>query len=170
MPYFSRLTDIVTCNLTALLAESEDPKATLQEIVSEMQEGVAGALRSVTTAANNVDRISSEISAHRDEANDWLDRAKQSLAAKNDDKARQALSRKKEHEHLLAGLEQQLQAANSTRTHLHTMQHALQARLADAQRRLAELNGSTAGVDAGSAEATSEIDAELESLRAQIGG
>ena len=45
MSYFSRLTDIVTCNLTELLAREADPAAALEGIIAEMQEGLAGAKR-----------------------------------------------------------------------------------------------------------------------------
>ena len=42
MSYFSRLTDIVTCNLTEILARETDPLAAVGEIIAEMQEGLAG--------------------------------------------------------------------------------------------------------------------------------
>ena len=61
MTYFSRLTDIVTCNLTRLLAEADDPVAALQEIIAEMEAGMAGARRSMQTAQGNEDRIRSEV-------------------------------------------------------------------------------------------------------------
>ena len=53
MTYFSRLTDIVTCNLTRLLAEADDTVAALQEIIAEMEAGMAGARRSMQTAQGN---------------------------------------------------------------------------------------------------------------------
>ena len=37
MPYFSRLTDIVTCNLTEILITAENPAVTLREILYEME-------------------------------------------------------------------------------------------------------------------------------------
>ena len=61
MTYFSRLTDIVTCNLTKLLAEADDPAAALQEIIAEMDAGMAGARRSMQTAQGNEDRIRGEV-------------------------------------------------------------------------------------------------------------
>ena len=61
MSYFSRLTDIVTCNLSAILAEAEDPGATLEEIIEEMRTGIESARRSVKTAATNEVRVCEEI-------------------------------------------------------------------------------------------------------------
>ena len=40
MTYFSRLTDIVTCNLTKLLAEADDPAVALQEIIDGTPSGL----------------------------------------------------------------------------------------------------------------------------------
>ncbi len=135
MPYFSRLTEIVTCNLTALLDGAEDRQATLEEIIKEIQEGITGAQRSVRTAGNRVTSIEAEIGEQCTQILEWTTKAKQALGNDRDDLARQALSRKKEVENLIAGLEQQLHAAVSTRDQLKTTLHALEARLADAQRR-----------------------------------
>ena len=135
MPYFSRLTEIVTCNLTALLDGATDREATLEEIIGEMQEGISGAQRSVRTAGNNVTKVECEISDQLIQSGEWMSKARQALENNREDLARQALSRKKEVENLIAGLEQQLHAAVSTRDHLKTTLHALEARLSDAQRR-----------------------------------
>ena len=135
MPYFSRLTEIVTCNLTALLDGATDREATLEEIIGEMQEGISGAQRSVRTAGNNVTKVECEISEQLIQSGEWMSKARQALENNREDLARQALSRKKEVENLIAGLEQQLHAAVSTRDHLKTTLHALEARLSDAQRR-----------------------------------
>ncbi len=135
MPYFSRLTEIVTCNLTALLDGAVDREATLEEIIGEMQEGISGAQRSVRTAHNNVAKVECEISEQLIQTGEWMSKARQALENDREDLARQALSRKKEVEYLIAGLEQQLHAAVSTRDHLKTTLHALEARLSDAQRR-----------------------------------
>jgi phage shock protein A len=143
MTYFSRLTDIVTCNLTDLLTEADDPIATLDEIVLEMEEGLAGARRSVNTAAKNAERLRAEIDAHRNQVTIWKESARQALVAGREDEARIALSRKQELEDVAAGLEQEYGAAVATRGHLETTLRALQARLMDARRKRAELTGDT---------------------------
>lgn len=141
MTYFSRLTDIVTCNLTAILEEAKDPKAALDEIILEMNEGLAGAQRSVKTASNNENRLKEEIFELNTQVDHWTAKARDAVSSNNENDARNHLMRKKESEALLAGLKQQLTAASATRDHLTTTLHALQARLADAQRRLADIGG-----------------------------
>ena len=139
MPFFSRLTDIVTCNLTSILAAADDPEAALREIIHEMEQGVAGAQRSMKTAGDNETRIRAEIDEQRRQGEYWVAQAREHLQADNEEQARLDLLRKHEADNLTAGLEMQLKAATATRVHLTTTFHALEARLADARRRLDSL-------------------------------
>ncbi len=135
MSYFSRLTDIVTCNLTLLLNEAADPRAAIAEIITEMQEGLAGAQRSVNTAANSEQRLKGEIDELRKSAAAWTNKAREQLAAGSETEARQNLMRKREVEDLIAGLEQQHKAAIANKQNLETVQRALEARLSEALRK-----------------------------------
>ena len=180
MAYFSRLTDIVTCNLNHLLAEETDPGAALQGIIGEMQEGLAGAKRSVATATADHKRLTKELAEHRAEIEDWVAQAKEYLQAGNEDQARLALYRKNEVADLVAGLEQQLEAAQATRDHLMTTLRAIEARLADAERRQCELTRSAVVPNETSpfrsCETVNEddvrsvrVDEELDRLRSELG-
>jgi phage shock protein A len=174
MTYFSRLTDIVTCNLTKLLAEADDPAAALQEIIAEMDAGMAGARRSMQTAQRNEDRIRGEVEEHSAQITHWAGKAKEHLVAGAEGQARLALVRKREVEDLVAGLEQQLVAAEQTREHLSTTFRALEARLAEARRRQQggadgeESSATDAGAESNSA-VSSEIDDELAALKRELG-
>jgi len=179
MAFFSRLTDIVTCNLTSLLNRCENAEKALEQILAEMREGVAGAERCVKTALTNVTRLEGEIVEHRQESQLWVQRAQEHLKRGEEIAAREALQRKHEVIDLIAGLEQQLQAAIGTRDHLQTMMNALQARVADAYRRLNELRGepgpaatapshSHSGSSPVTGVRSDRVDAELEELRRQL--
>ncbi|MEW4526611.1 MAG: PspA/IM30 family protein [Maioricimonas sp. JB045] len=180
MSYFSRLSDIVTCNLSALLVDSDDPVATLTEIINEMQQGISGARRSVSTARDNVARIESEISEQRRTIDDWMDQARAALSDGDEETARRHLLRKREVEDLIAGLEQQLSAATATRNHLQTMLSALEARLHDARRRLTALEAGQSAIDAVSGDGSAavgdvgddsrlrDVEAELDALRREL--
>jgi phage shock protein A len=183
MSYFSRLTDIVTCNLTQLLNSATDPRAAIADIIREMQEGLAGAKRSVGTAASSEQKLHREIDEHRASVASWTNKARERLAAGAESDARQCLLRKREVEDLIAGLEQQHTAAIATREHLATIQRALEARLSEALRKQIEL--SAAGpVDTATTPAVPgfavppaatkderqlQIDAELEALKRELG-
>lgn len=181
MAYFSRLTDIVTCNLSSLLAAADDPERALDAILREMREGLAGAERCVRQAVGNVVRLEAEIGEQRKEADCWLTRAREALENSDEVQARCALARKHEVEDLIAGLEQQLEAAINARDHLQTMLNALQARLADACRRLADIKAGrdpqAALVEASESDQPlspspqqTRVDAELAELRRQLSG
>ena len=180
MSYFSRLTDIVTCNISKLLSESDNPHAAINEIVREMEEGLTGAQRSVGGAANSEQRLRRELDDHRVAATGWTDKARGFLATHSETQARDCLLRKREVEDLIAGLEQQHKAAVATKEHLATMQRALEARLAEALRKRDSLGATAEASSANSDhrlppvvvavdERQQEIDAELESLKRELG-
>ena len=178
MPYFSRLTDIVTCSLSDLLAEADEPDRALSEIVAEMEQGVAGAARSVATAAGTVARLEGELAARRGEIDRWDRSAKDELRAGREEQAKAALVRRREARDMVAALEQELETARGTHRHLQTTARALDARLADARRKQAQL---AAGDEAdfmphaapnvpSAGEARTTVDDELEALRKELGG
>jgi len=134
MAYFSRLSDIVTCNLNDLLEKEQDPSSAILSILQEIEAGVAGANRSVTTAASNLQQIQNEIEEHRRQVTHWKEKAREELSTNREEAARRALVRKREVEDLIAGLDQQYAAAVATREQLETTRRALEARLAEARR------------------------------------
>lgn len=186
MVYFTRLTDIVTCNLQELLRGEADPQAALQAIVHQIEEGVAGAQRSSHTASQNVQRIAGEMDTLRTQITYWAGKAKTDLQGGDESQARLSLHRKREVENLIAALEQQFAAAAATRDHLLTVMRGIEARHAEAARLLIELQGtadthsglalSTSG-NASAAPATQRPDLmdagledELAALKRELGG
>jgi phage shock protein A len=134
MVFFSRLTDIVTCNLHSLLDGTDEPLGAIEGVLAEIEQGLAGAKRSVMAASNAVIRLEEEIETHRKGIASWADKARAAVQSGQDDAARVALLRKREVGDLVAGLEQQLTASLATRDHLQTTLRAIEARRAEAQR------------------------------------
>ena len=185
MSYFSRLSDIISYKLDDLIAAQVDPAAAMARIISEIEEGLAGAKRSATAAASSEERLNSELVERRQQAAWWGLKAREELAGDHEEAARQALMRKKETEDLEAGLAQQLAAATSTREHLTTTMRAIEARLAEARRKQQALQAGAAELPSRDAPSTlprntsaptfdrtraAQIDAELEALRREIKG
>lgn len=183
MSFFSRLSDIVSCKLDDLIGQQADPSAAMARIVSEIEEGLAGAKRSVTAAGGSEERLKTELAERRQQAAWWGDKAREELSQDNDDAARQALLRKRETEDLAAGIEQQLAAATSTREHLSTTMRAIEARLSEARRKQQEFlsvptsapsAGASARLPGGALPATvdraraAQIEAELDALRKEL--
>jgi phage shock protein A len=181
MPHFSRLTDIITCNLTEILSAASDPAVTLQEIIGEMNEGLAACRRNVRTSTANADQLKREIAEYETQIVVWKDRARQNLADSDEDAARNSLRRKVEVEDLIAGLRPELEAAVSASQHMLRIQKALEARHSEALRKLEELTGQppvtpleseTAALSASAAtqKRSSVVEAELEALRRELQG
>jgi phage shock protein A len=145
MSYFSRLTDIVTCNLSEILAQEENPEEAIEQIIYEIQEGVAGALRSLKTAGNNADRLKQEIVTHTEQGEKLAQQAISAIENDQENAARELLVRKTEQFDLVAGLQQQLTSANNLVQHLTTTHRALEARLHDAQRKQQDLKDGVIG-------------------------
>jgi phage shock protein A len=177
MPYFSRLTDIVTCNLTKLLEESDDPQAALQEIVHEMELGLAGARRSATTAQANEERLREEVDENSRLIYQWSGKAREALGRSEEDQARLALVRKREAEALVDGLKEELTSASETRSHLLRTMRALEARLSDAKRKLQAMTDGTVVEEENRPDTSSvedvtldaDIEDELAALKRELG-
>lgn len=180
MPHFSRLTDIITCSLTEIIDNADSPIETLREVIGEMTEGLAACRRTVRTSSANWKRLQSEIEQYQQQINAWMEKAREALAAGDEDAARSSVTRKQELDHLIQGLEPERRAAHETWQNMLRIQRALEARHAEAVRRLSELTGEPATVplesetavhDAQAAEAdrADEVEAELAALRRQLG-
>jgi phage shock protein A len=185
MSYFSRLTDIVTCNLTEILAGAEDPERTLEEIISEMRQGVTSAQRTVKAATSQEEALRNEVEDQSRQISYWSQQARRELEQGREDDARHSLRRKKEVEDLVAGLQREYESARRSAEERVTTLHALEARLADAIRRRAALTGDCSASSEADAESDAqhaaepvqinqarddEIEAELAALKREIGG
>jgi phage shock protein A len=164
-----------------LLAEADNPAEAIAGIVHEMEEGRAGAQRSMKTAAGNEERIAGEIAEEQTQVDKWTADAREKLQQGEEDQARLALVRKQEATALLAGLVQQHEAAVATREHMTTTLRVLEARLADARRRQQELDaGGSPAESTESAAAlgspnfesfppSDSVEAELAALKKELG-
>lgn len=180
MPHFSRLTDIITCSITEILNSSADPAQTLREIIDEMNEGLSACRRNVRTSASNGERLKREIADYEAQIKEWKDKARQFLAVDNEEGARDSLRRKVEVEDLIAGLRPELEAASATWKNMLRIQKALEARQAEAVRKMEEMTGqlpeqplesetAVMSATAASSERAIEVEAELEALKRELG-
>jgi len=101
MSYFTRLTDIVTCNLSDLLDGESDPQVAITQIIVEIERGVASAERSMTTASSTRERLRRELDEHRERIDHWNDQARNWLKTGDERQARLSLICKSEVEDLV---------------------------------------------------------------------
>ena len=136
MDIFTRVSDIISANLNEMIEKFEDPEKMLKQAIREMGASIEEARTSAAQAMADEKILGKELEKNRREAALWADRAASAVADDNDDLARKALVRKQEHEKITAALEEQLDAAHQLSTTLRRQLEAMDAKLADAKRRL----------------------------------
>jgi len=140
MAFFSRLTEIVSCNVKTLLKEADDPLVAIRDIIGEIEEGISGARRSLKTASDNADRLTREMDKQVGQIALWHAKAIESLRKQDEEQARYALQREMEITDLTNALKQQQEASQRTLEQIRTTLKGLEAQLATARREDQELN------------------------------
>jgi len=95
MGIFQRASDVLRSNINAMLSKAEDPEKMLDQMLLDMQEQATKSKAQITKAVADAKRLKREYEAKRAKGQEWGERAKQAVAAGEDDLARQALERKK---------------------------------------------------------------------------
>lgn len=139
MSIFSRISDIISSNVNALLDKAEDPERMIAQIIREMEDGLGRAKQFGATAIAAERRIGRELDYNRTQAVHWKSKAREALACNREDMARRALIRKHEHDDLVKSLESQYAAARETGDSVRTSLRALEARLSEARRKQSAL-------------------------------
>lgn len=147
MGIFKRISDIVSANLSELAEEYEDPAVMLKQAVREMEESIADATQQTAKAMANEKTLARELDRNRQQADQWRDRAEKAVEAGDDDLACKAISRKNEHEKLVAALEDQLESARDASQTLRRQLDGMKAKVAEAKRNLATLSARKRAAD-----------------------
>jgi len=107
MGIFSRLGTLIKSNLNDLISRSEDPEKMLSQVLLDMQQQLVEAKKSVAIAIADEKKLQKQYNVELDKSKDWERKAMLAVRAGNDDLARQALTRKQEHEEIAGQFQQQ---------------------------------------------------------------
>lgn len=158
MNIFKRISDIISANLNDLVEGCEDAEQMLRQAIREMDDAVHKARPDVAKAMANEKSIAKELAANQAQQRTWETRTESAVEAGDDALARKAIERRKEYEKIVAALQDQHVAALEASQMLRRQLEAMEAKLADAQRRLntlvarnraAEIRTKMAASDAG---------------------
>ncbi len=130
---FKRINDIMNANLNDLLDRVEDPERMIKQIIREMEENINHAKESVIDAVASEKQLHRELESQRRQSTEWLERAQQALKADNEALAREALTRKKEHDDIITHLDESWSAARRTSERLKSQLRSLEAKLNEAR-------------------------------------
>jgi phage shock protein A len=132
---FSRISDVITANISDLIDRVEDPEKMIKQIIREMEENIGRAKEGVVDAIASEKTLQQNVDKHRREAKTWQENARTALRDGKEDLAHQALVRKNEHDTILKSLEPALKSAQGTSASLKAQITALEAKLDEAKRK-----------------------------------
>ncbi|HEY4179956.1 MAG TPA: PspA/IM30 family protein [Kofleriaceae bacterium] len=98
MGIFSRLGTLIKSNINDLISKAEDPEKMLGQVLLEMQQQLVEAKKAVAVAIADEKKLQKQYAAETDKAKEWERKAMVAVRAGDDGLARQALSRKQEHD------------------------------------------------------------------------
>lgn len=134
MTLFRRVNDILTANLNDLIDRFEDPEKMLRQAMREMDDAIAAATSAAARSIAGQKLLSKEIGCQVAQADGWQHKAMAAVAAGNDDQARRALVRRREHQRLAGVLEEQRTALDQTSARLRRRIEAMKIKRAEAGR------------------------------------
>jgi phage shock protein A len=100
MGIFSRLAQLIKSNLNDLISKSEDPEKMLNQVVLDMSNQLTEAKKQVAASIADEKRLAKQFEQEMANATEWERRAMMALRAGNEELAKEALARKKEHDTL----------------------------------------------------------------------
>jgi|SRR5579859_5370320 len=100
MGIFSRLAQLIRSNLNDLISRSEDPEKMLNQVVLDMNNQLVEAKKQVAASIADEKRLAKQFEQEAANAAEWERRAMMALRAGNEELAKEALARKREHDEL----------------------------------------------------------------------
>lgn len=140
MSIFSRISDIISANLNDLIDGIENPEKMLRQAVREMESTIGKATDSLAGMIAGQKLATRELEKNRQALSLWTERTQAAVRDGNDELARTAIGRKQEHAKLIAALQDDLRASDETIGKLRLQLNGMQAKLAEAKRRLTVLS------------------------------
>ncbi len=139
MGIFSRLTDIVNANITALLDRAEDPAKMIRLIIQEMEDTLVDVRSDAARLIADRKEIRRRVGRLTDAADEWTKRAELAVTKEREDLARAALVERSKVADLIALLERDDETLKERMTELDADIGRLQTKLAEAKAKQAGL-------------------------------
>jgi phage shock protein A len=107
MGIFSRLAQLIKSNLNDLISRSEDPEKMLNQVVLDMNNQLVEAKKQVAASIADEKRLAKQAEQEAANAAEWERRAMMAVRAGNEELAKEALARKREHDELASTFKEQ---------------------------------------------------------------
>ncbi|KIX11119.1 phage shock protein PspA [Dethiosulfatarculus sandiegensis] len=113
MGIFSRMRDIISSNINAMLDRAEDPEKLIRLMIQEMEDTLVEIKASCAGAMAAAKKVERELDAVRTKSDMWGDKAAFAVEKGRDDLARDALREKKRYDGRIDFLEEELRQCHS---------------------------------------------------------
>ncbi len=135
MGFFGRLASLIKSNLNDLISKSEDPEKMLNQVILEMNTQLMEAKKQVALAIADEKRLGKQFETERATAEEWKRKAMMAVRAGEDELAKEALLRQKEHEALAAELDRQWTKQKTAVEQLKNALRVLNNKIEEAKRK-----------------------------------
>ena len=135
MGIFARLATLIKSNLNDLISKSEDPEKMLNQVVIDMANQLIEAKKQVAVSIADEKRLAKQAEQEAANAAEWERRAMLAIKAGDDNLAKEALARKKEHEQLATTFKDQWTKQKQAVEQLKTALRLLNNKIEEAKRK-----------------------------------
>lgn len=135
MGIFNRLGSLFRANVDDLISRSEDPEKMLNQVLHEMSYQLVEVRKRIVVAVADERRFRAQWEAEVEQTRHWKQRAAMAVRAGDDQLAKEALLRRREHEGLAEEFQKQWEAQRQGVDQLKTAFHRLDAQVREAKRK-----------------------------------
>ena len=135
MGIFSRLGTLIKSNINDLISKAEDPEKMLSQVLVDMKNQLVEAKKQVAVAIGDEKRLKKQWDDQVALSKDWEKKAMAAVHAGDDELAKEALVRQKEHEELLHQFEQQWHLQKDAVDKLKDQLRHLNSKIEEAKRK-----------------------------------
>jgi phage shock protein A len=135
MGILARIAQLIKSNINDLISRSEDPEKMLEQIVLDMNEQLIAAKTQVAASIAEEKKLQRQAETETNQAAEWERKATLAVRASNDELAKEALLRMKEHESLAQQFQQQWLKQKQGVDQLKLALKALNSKIEEAKRK-----------------------------------
>jgi len=135
MGFFGRLAQLIKSNLNDLINRAEDPEKMLNQVIVDMNTQLVEAKKLVAIAIADEKRLQKQLQNESSVAEEWERKAMMAVRAGDENLAKEALLRKKEHDGLTAQYKDQWEKQRTAVNQLKTALRALNNKIEEAKRK-----------------------------------
>lgn len=135
MGIFGRISTLLKANINDLVSKAEDPEKILNQLILDMKEQLIEAKKQVAVSIADEKRLKKQLDNELHMAREWEKKAMMAVRAGRDDLAKEALSRKTEHDTLAAEYKAHWEAQKAAADKLRDSLRQLNAKIEEAKRR-----------------------------------